>query len=202
MIEFQKIEASKHSLAIRKPLYGIATNDAWYVTSKIVNGKDTRCPAYRAWKNMLKRCYSSKSLQASPTYVDCTVCDEWMKFSNFAKWHEENYIEGYELDKDIKEKGSRVYSPETCLFVTRGVNTLLNDQQSRTGSYKTGVSLFKRDGNFKAQIAIDRKQTHIGYFKTPELARDAYIDAKNAEIKRKCEQHPEIAKYLVNHIIS
>lgn len=37
-----------------------------------------------------------------------------------------------------------------------------------------GVSFFKRYGNYKAQISINGKNTHIGYFTTPELAYEAY----------------------------
>ena len=31
---------------------------------------------------------------------------------------------GWELDKDILEKGNKTYSPETCCFVPRVINSL------------------------------------------------------------------------------
>ena len=49
----------------------------------------------------------------------CSVCEEWKHFSNFKKWFDENYIEGFDIDKDILIKGNKVYSPEACSFVPR-----------------------------------------------------------------------------------
>jgi hypothetical protein len=80
-------------------------------------------PAYNLWIGMLNRCYYVKSLKASPTYRDCTVAKEWHNYQNFAKWYEDNYVEGYQLDKDIKVEGNRVYGPDTCMFVTSQENS-------------------------------------------------------------------------------
>jgi len=41
-----------------------------------------------------------------------------------------------------------------------------------------GSSFFKRDGNYRAQIQINKKNKHIGYFDTPEKAHQAYIEEK------------------------
>jgi hypothetical protein len=41
-----------------------------------------------------------------------------------------------------------------------------------------GVSFFKRTGKYQARIAINKKQTHLGYYETPELAWEAYKIAK------------------------
>lgn len=41
-----------------------------------------------------------------------------------------------------------------------------------------GVSFHKRSGLWQASIKKDKKQMHLGYFKNPEDARDAYIRAK------------------------
>lgn len=42
---------------------------------------------------------------------------------------------------------------------------------------KKGYTFFKRDNNWKAQININKKHTHLGYFKTEVEARQAYLDA-------------------------
>ena len=76
-----------------------------------LNGKHTK--PYKTWVGMIERCYCTKRLLRFPTYSDCTVCDEWHNFQNFAIWFDDNYIEGYHLDKDVKIKGNRVYSPDT-----------------------------------------------------------------------------------------
>jgi len=85
-------------------------------------GKITR--QYTAWKNMLKRCYDTQYQEKNSTYKGCSVVKEWHNFQNFAKWFDENYIEGYDLDKDIRVKGNKVYGPEFCVFVSHSDNTI------------------------------------------------------------------------------
>jgi len=86
------------------------------------NKKNTK--QYKAWKNMIERCYNETIRESVPTYIDCTVCEEWHNFQNFARWMDENYIEGCELDKDIKVTGNKVYSPDSCIFVSRRDNNI------------------------------------------------------------------------------
>ena len=44
---------------------------------------------YVMWTNMLSRCYG-QPYQDNPInsarYAECTVCEEWHNFQNFAKW--------------------------------------------------------------------------------------------------------------------
>lgn len=86
-----------------------------YVGGTGTGGKHSR--VYKIWHNMFKRCYSGRY----PTYADCTVRPDWHNFQNFAKWYEENYPNDggkWDLDKDIKVDGNKVYGPELCIFVT------------------------------------------------------------------------------------
>lgn len=82
--------------------------------------------AYKVWQAMMQRCYDDAYKVYRPTYEGCTVCAEWHNFQVFADWFDKTYPrdgEKYQLDKDIKVKGNKVYSPETCLFVTLMENT-------------------------------------------------------------------------------
>ena len=79
-------------------------------------GKITR--PYITWFSMLTRCYCKKFKAKNPTYIGCTVTEEWHDYQNFASWFTLNYIDGLQLDKDIKVKGNKIYSPDFCLFVT------------------------------------------------------------------------------------
>lgn len=85
-----------------------------------VNGKLTN--KYRVWNKMLTRCYSNRHLKRCPTYKGCSVVEEWHSFQKFGDWFDVNYIKGYQLDKDIKVNGNKVYGPSTCLFVTKAEN--------------------------------------------------------------------------------
>ena len=81
---------------------------------------------YKCWASMMNRCYSDKYHKIKPTYKNCSVCNEWKNFQNFAEWYIENYpTDGkkYELDKDVKFPGNKIYSPEKCKFVTKSENT-------------------------------------------------------------------------------
>lgn len=51
-------------------------------------------------------------------------------------------------------------------------NSYNKECKSKSG-YK-GVTWWERDKKWKAQIEIDGKNKHIGYFETPELAHKAY----------------------------
>ena len=79
---------------------------------------------YSTWHGMIQRCYCPKSLEVRPTYKGCTVVKEWHNFQVFAAWFTNNYIEGCDLDKDIKVPGNKVYGPDTCMFVTHAENTI------------------------------------------------------------------------------
>ena len=55
--------------------------------------------------------------------------------------------------------------------------------RSNVSGFK-GVSWFKRDEKWKAEIRIDGKKKHLGYFDTAELASEAYM-AKAKEVHGK-----------------
>lgn len=77
--------------------------------------------SYSCWLSMLERCYCANRLDKYPSYRGCSVSPCWHNFQEFAAWYEENYPTddgSYDLDKDIKIPGNRVYSPEFCMFVT------------------------------------------------------------------------------------
>ena len=166
-----------------KNVYGVGC----FGVGKYLGVKDgVRSIEYNAWGNMLKRCYNKKEIEKYPTYRDCYVCDEWHNFQNFAEWYTEQkgYDENYELDKDLLISGNKVYSPDTCMLAPSQINSLLLDCGARRGEYPVGVCYDKKLGKFKAQISIDGKPRHIGFFKTVEQASEAYQIAKKANIKR------------------
>lgn len=93
--------------------------------------------AYQTWCGMLERCYDEKCQEKKPTYKGCVVCEEWHNFQIFAAWYYDNYPKDggkYQLDKDLSCYGERgkLYSPETCVFVTAQVNT----EEAHSKSYK------------------------------------------------------------------
>lgn len=120
---FKEIKSSKGSLAKRKLIYGVALNDSWYNVNYKSVGVTFSCPYYTRWVAMLRRCYSSSYKAKKTTYRDCSCCDDWLVFSVFRSWMEQQDWEGKELDKDIRVRGNKLYSPTTCLFVSTKDNT-------------------------------------------------------------------------------
>ena len=104
---------------------GVGTNDCvgWCSTKN----RDTyEYKVYQSWYHMLRRCYSEAFHKRYPTYIGCTVCERWLTLSNFAEDikslpNYDRYISGEcsFLDKDIRVPGNKVYSPDTCMFVSK-----------------------------------------------------------------------------------
>lgn len=141
----------------KKLVRGVGINDAGYATQKFetvsyANGKRKRkkvwvCPYYRAWENMLSRCYSAKYQERQPAYIGCTVSEEWLTFSNFKAWMEKQEWEGKQLSKDLLFEGNKVYSAENCVFVTRAVNNLTTDSKASRGEwFNVGATLNQNTG--------------------------------------------------------
>lgn len=104
-------------------VYGVGTIGVGKYKSG-TSSKKTR--HYSVWMGMMSRCYSEKSHKEKPTYKDCLVCDEWLNFQNFAAWYDENYPDDgdvYDLDKDVRSSGCKIYSPETCSFISHQKNS-------------------------------------------------------------------------------
>lgn len=142
--------------------------------------------AYIRWRNILIRVSSNEYHEKQPTYIGCSIFEEWLNFQNFAPWFYENfkyeYMKGWELDKDILIKGNKHYSPETCCFVPKEINSLFTKRQNHRGQYPIGVK--KNCKKFSASCMIDNKDTPLGTRSTPEEAFYLYKPAKEKEIKR------------------
>lgn len=135
--------------------------------------------SYKVWRCMLQRCYDASCQAKHPTYIGCSVCDEWHLFSVFKEWYDANSVDGWQLDKDLLFVGNKVYSPDTCIFVPNRINSLMNNVAASRGEYPIGVCLKKSSGKFGASISsADGKRVHLGYFSSPEAAHLAWVRAK------------------------
>ena len=94
-------------------------------THEVINGKKVITKPYNTWSSMLTRCYSENYHKLQPTYIGCSVCEEWHNFDVFCEWFAQNYKDGYQLDKDLLQQGNKMYSPKTCVFLTQRINSLL-----------------------------------------------------------------------------
>lgn len=126
---------------------------------------------------MLQRCYSANLQACRPTYIDCKVCSEWHNFLAFKSWMELQDWKGKELDKDLIGNG-KLYSPETCVFVSPSLNTLFLDCGANRGEYPLGVCWNKEIRKFQAAIRINGKSKYLGSFSNPNDAHETWLSAK------------------------
>lgn len=155
---------------------------------------------YEFWYSMLRRCYDTKFQKKHPTYKDCSVCNEWHNFQNFAKWCNENYYEiedrQMNLDKDILNKGNKLYCPDKCIFVPDRINCLFVKCNKTRGKYPIGVNYITKDRAYISQCGIknDKGQLeniYLGRFNTPEEAFYVYKQFKENYIKEVAEEYKD-----------
>jgi hypothetical protein len=138
------------------------------------------------WNHMLQRCYSEKEQLTKPTYIGCSVVKEWHNFQVFAEWFENNYIDGFHLDKDILIKGNKIYGPETCCFVPIQINSLFTNGNSNRGKYPVGVRV-TLSNRFQVRFNIFSKQKAFGTYDTVIEAFNVYKFEKEKQIKEVAE---------------
>lgn len=158
-------------------VYGVG-----YLGNATKTGEET---VYDRWRNMLSRCYNPRSHRYS-TYgaKGVTVCSEWLCFENYL--NDFTNIDGYDkdnmhnlqIDKDTKIKGNKIYSLETCIFISKlnnskEMNKRVN-QKLFIGISPTG-DIFESDNqrefalehnlNYKGLNAVlrDDQQSHRGW---------------------------------------
>lgn len=182
MQEFIEIPASKRSISKRKPLFGVGINDATYLTSQKIEGKFYRCPYYRVWTNMLRRCFDKNNSNINPTYMNCTVCAEWLYFSNFKSWMEAQNWREKHLDKDLKIKNNKIYSPEGCMFISQAINNLLLDRAAYRGKFAIGVSWHEGANKYIASCNDGVKLVYLGLYTTEDEASEVYKQFKKKVI--------------------
>ena len=191
-----------------------------YVGEGIYRAKDNNnniTPQYNTWSGMLYRCYSERIHNIRPTYIDCTVCEEWQNLQNFGKWYDENYYEIEEqrmdLDKDILHKGNKIYSPENCVFVPTNINGLFTKRQNCRGNFPIGVS-FDKSKNLYAVGCGDGKGNYVKIgtwgldykeeaFQVYKETKEKVIKDIAIEYKNKYIQFPEqLYETMINYKVS
>lgn len=142
------------------------------------------------WKRMISRCYNQNDIQYK-FYggIGITVSDEWKDknifidtvtlIPQFDKYYNNPY--GYQLDKDYLQqnipKCNRIYSKETCMFLSNQDNKNLSIIERNINSYNGnkyyGVRV-ENCGTFRVEMHINGKYTNIGTFSDIIAAANAF----------------------------
>lgn len=142
---------------------------------------DVQSRGYQKWANMIQRCYYDKVHEYKPYYAPCTVCEEWLNFSNFKVWYDENNIAGkkFDLDKDILVQGNTEYAPDTCALVSHYTNTIFESR-----SIKNNIVENSKTGMFDVSMSLLGKKMNVGSFGTKEMAQKELFEYKKDYIRQ------------------
>ena len=171
-----------------KLVFGVGFNDKT-IPAK-VDGKMVK--EYVLWQNMLKRCFSEKCQTLYPTYKGCNVSDNFLHYSFFYDWCQEQIGFGkvdekgrsWCLDKDLLFVDNKTYSETTCVFVPQEINKFFIDRGNARGEYPIGVYFDKQNGKFTARCNVNGKLQNLGYFDTHEEAFAVYKPFKESLCKQ------------------
>lgn len=171
-------------------MYGVGYHGTLYTNSD----EDS----YDRWHWMMNRCYSTAIHKLYPQYENCTVCKEWLNYSNYKLWYDEHKIEmkvfwgRVSIDKDILIKGNTVYSPETVCIVPQTINTLFVTCKEKRGDLPLGVFWDVDKNKYRACVAAMGKSIKLGTFNTVEEAFDKYKITKEKLIKDVAEKYKDM----------
>ena len=178
---------------MKPSVYGVGCLGSNLNLKSRINGKT--CKIHSLWRNMIERCYSKKFHRINPTYIGCTVSDEFKDYSKWREWYD-NYPykqDGWQLDKDLLTKGNKVYSEDSCVFIPKEINSLLVKSTASRGEYLIGVSWHKRDKVFVAKISLGAgNQKVLGYYDNEYEAHLSYKKAKEEYIKELADKYKDL----------
>jgi len=140
----------------------------------LVTHGDTYLRLYRIWKNMKSRCTNSNHPKYE-IYGKKGISVEWSTYEQFKEWSLNNgYKDTLTIDR-IDLNGN--YNSSNCRWTTYAIQASNKGKYVNNTSGYRGVSFKKRCGKWCAQIQINNKKTHLGYFDSAEEASEIYEQA-------------------------
>ena len=101
---------------IKNPYKRSVYNIGYYgVGNYTARNNNIKTEEYIKWISMFVRCYDDKYHERQPSYIGCTVAEPFQNFQIFAEWYNHNIYEG-----------NKIYSPATCCFLPKEINTAIN----------------------------------------------------------------------------
>ena len=190
-----------------KLVQGVGLNDKTRPAK--ADGKNVK--EYDLWRHMLQRCFSNEYQISQPTYKGCSVSDNFLHYSFFYDWCQEQVGFGkvdvnnrhWQLDKDLLFVGNKTYSETTCVFLPAEINSFFTDCGAIRGDYPVGVSFHKASGKVAARCSVNGKLQHLGLFDTPQEAFAVYKPFKEDLCKQLAlKWKPEIDERLFNAMMN
>lgn len=137
------------------------------------------------WNGMMSRCYNKSNIKYNKYgALGVTVCNEWKSLKgfintihtvdNFNKFYQNP--QNYELDKDYLQsnlpKNKRVYSPQTCTFLSCVDNANLSIKENHKDKYY-GVKKTPNN-NYIVTFSINGRRFYFGTYSNFNAALNEY----------------------------
>ena len=134
---------------------------------------------------MLERCYGLNGSPKYPSYEGVEVCDEWRyNFAKFLEWHNQNYVDGWQLDKDLlSTEDSVCYSPQTCCYLPLEINRSIHT--------KTPIFTITPHGRYRVYLSIGKEKIHYGCFLKYEEALAVYNKARAERMRELADKYKD-----------
>lgn len=160
---------------------GLGINDVTYEVYSRVDGKRVMCEYYSDWFHIIERVACPKYKQKHPSYNGVDIDPLWIYFYNFILWVDSQPNKNWRdctPDKDFLSGESKIYSPETVVYIDQALNKFLTDSSRSRGIYMIGVTPYPKNvlKPYRAQCQnpFTGKQKHLGYFSTEYEAHKAW----------------------------
>jgi hypothetical protein len=138
---------------------------------KLYKHNNTNLKTYRAWNSLRNRCTNPND----PFYRDyggrgIDVCEEWLiSFESFFNDMGNPPTKTHSIDRINNDLG---YFKENCRWADKTTQAINQRKKKKKSSYPTGVS--KVGNRFMSRISIQKTKYTLGYFETPEKAKEEY----------------------------
>lgn len=151
----------------------------------------------KVWDGILRRAYmhDPRSCKCINSYLNTTVCEEWLCMQTFAKWYIDyrskinpKYWDELEIDKDILQWNQefKIYSPQTCCLIPKNLNSTIIGMHTENvinSNLPVGVQL-NNYGRYTTYVCNLGTRFSVGTYSTPEEAFEAYKKAKKDFINK------------------
>jgi hypothetical protein len=182
--------------SVRDPLFPSVFDKGYGGVGEYVMHKNLR---YYKWRNMLTRCYSKEYKELHPTYDNVECDSSWLNYQVFAEWFDKQGFTDlrFDLDKDWKVLGNKIYSESTASFIPQELNKI-----TKKGSL--GIST-RADLNGKWMVRFSKGTEGEVYLGCHEYdtALSIYKKAKTAHIQeRALFWEDKIDKQVFNNLMT
>lgn len=152
-------------------IYGIATFDPENMSmSSLKPGRESKLA--RMWRKVIDSCYADKCGGAQE------VCEQWLVFSEFCNWANDNWFDGAVLSTKIIADGNPI-GPENTMLITKKLSGFLNPGRKKS-CLPDGVSFEKDRSKYLASCSNPNtgKIDKIGRYESPSRAHHEWKKRK------------------------